>query len=233
MIFLLISIFSFVLLVCDSKIPVIKLFFGFQDRYESSFLIVAGDLKKPISWKQIPEFLENLFPSFPFRFSPYNVKETLRTFGRDGTKTKVLFWSDIRKGLREHKRGHGNLSSQIFVRSVLNPESSIVRNWHSIMVFTAIYHFIVVPIRISFVPWSSMLDSRALYTDLIADGLTLFNLFINANTAYLNSKAAWVTKRYKIIRRIDARVSVGAIPFDWYAQQFFQGQILSFMISSV
>ncbi len=196
------------------------IFWNLQDRYESSFLIVAGDLKKPISWKQIPEFLENLFPSFPFRFSPYNVNETLKIFGRDGTKTKVLFWSDIRKGLREHKRGQGNLSNQLFIRSVLNPESLILKNWHILMLCTAIYHFVVVPIRISFVPWSNMLDSRALYTDLIADGFTLFNLIIHANTAYLNSKASWVTKRYKIIRRIDVRVSLAAIPFDWYGQYF-------------
>jgi hypothetical protein len=140
----------------------------------------------------------------------------MRTFGRDGARTKVLFWSDIRKGLRENKRGNSNLSNRLFIRSVLNPESSIVKNWHSLMVFTAIYHFVVVPIRISFLPWSSMLDSRALYTDLVADGLTVFNFIIHVNTAYLNSRAAWVTKRYKIIRRIDSRVSLGAIPFDWY-----------------
>ena len=178
-------------------------------------MIVAGDLKKPITVKQIPEFLENLFPAFPYRFSSTNIDETLRAFGRDGSKSKLLFWSDIRKGLRERKRGHGNLSSQIFIKSVLNPESSFVRNWQSLMVMVAIYHFVVVPVRISFMPWSSMLDARALYTDLVADGLTLLNLIFHANTAYLNSRAAWVTNRYKIIRKIDFRISVSAIPLDW------------------
>ena len=149
-------------------------------------MIVTGDLKKPITSKQIPEFLENLFPSFPYRFSSYNIEETLQAFGRDGSKSKLLFWSDIRKGLREHKRGHGNFSSQILIKSVLNPDSSIVRNWHSFMVLVAIYHFVVVPVRISFLPWNSMLDPRALYTDLVADLLTVINLLVHINTAYLN-----------------------------------------------
>ena len=83
------------------------------------------------------------------------------------------------------------------------------------MVLVAIYHFVVVPVRISFLPWNSMLDPRALYTDLVADLLTVINLLVHINTAYLNSRAAWVTNRFKIIRRIDFRVSASAIPFDW------------------
>jgi hypothetical protein len=189
---------------------------GFQDRYESAFLIVSGDLKKPISLKQIPEFLDNLLPSFPFRFSGYNVKETMSTFGREGAKTKLLFWSDIRKGLREHKKGKDNISNRYFIKSALNPESFFVKQWAYLLIFVALYHLIVVPIRIGFLPWSSMLDSRALYTDLVADVLTALNLVMCCNTAYLNSKSAWVTNRYKIIRRIDFRVSLSAVPIDWW-----------------
>ncbi len=178
-------------------------------------MIVAGDLKKPISLKQVPEFLENLFPSFPYRFSAFNVKETMSTFGREGPKTKLLFWADIRKGLREHKKGKGSISSQFFIKSALNPESFILRQWQTLLILVALYHFVAVPIRIGFVPWSSMLDSRALYTDLVADVLTVLNLFLCCNTAYHNSKSSWVTKRYKIIRRIDFRVTIAAIPIDW------------------
>jgi hypothetical protein len=187
----------------------------FQDRYESAFLIVSGDLKKPIAVKQVPEFLENLLPSFPYRFSAYNVKETMGAFGREGSKSKHLFWADIRKGLREHRKGKGRLSSQFFIKSALHPESMLLKQWDTIVIFVALYHFIAVPIRIGFVPWNSMLDSRALYTDLAADVLTVLNLVLCCNTAYNNSKSSWVTKRYKIVRRIDFRVSLAAIPIDW------------------
>ena len=95
----------------------------YQDRYESAFLIVSGDLKKPITWKQIPEFLECLFPTFPYRFSSYNINETLRAFGRDGSKSRHLFWSDIRKGLRDRKGNSGSRPNQMLIKTVLNPES--------------------------------------------------------------------------------------------------------------
>ena len=178
--------------------------------------MVTGDLKKPITPKQIPEFLENVFPAFPYRFSSHNVNEVFRAFGREGNNSRLLFWSDIRKGLRENKRGNGSLSSRIFIQYVLHPDSVIVKNWRSFMVLVAGYHFVVVPIRISFTPWKSMLDVQVLYTDLVADGITFLNLVLHVNTAYVNSRATYVTNRYKIIRRIDPRVSVAAVPFDWY-----------------
>jgi hypothetical protein len=187
---------------------------------------VSGDLKKPITQKQIPEFLENLFPAFPYRFSPYNVKETFRAFGREGVKSRLIFWSDIRKALRENKRGTANLSSRTFIKSALNPESSVVKRWNTLVVLVAIYHFVVVPVRISFVPWRSMLDVRALYTDLIADILTFLNLLVQINTAYLNSRASWVTDRYKISRRVDFRVSLSTIPLDWYLDLPFLVNVL-------
>jgi hypothetical protein len=186
-----------------------------QDRYESAYLSVCGDLKKPLSAKQVPFFLESLFPSFPYRFSRYNVSEMLRCFGRDGAKTKLLFWPDIRKGLREHKGQQGDLSRKTLIKSVFNPDATALKFWCSITYLLAFYHFLVVPIRISFLPWKSMLDEHALYTDLVADGFTIMNFVIKANTAYLNSRAMWITNRYKIIRRIDGCVSVSAIPFDW------------------
>jgi hypothetical protein len=178
-------------------------------------MLVAGDLKKPIPSKKIPELLENLFPAFPYRFSSYNVQEVLQVFGRDGTRSKYLFWSDIRKGLRENKKGQGNLSRSIFIKSAFHPESLALRWWGSFMVFVAVYHFIVVPVRITFLPWASMLDIRALGTDLIADSLTVLNLMVHANTAYLGSRATWVTDRYKIVRRLDFAHAVAAVPLDW------------------
>ena len=65
-----------------------------KDLYESAFLMVAGDLKKPIPVQSIPAFLENLFPSFQYRISPYNVREILEVFGRNGVRQVILLNHD-------------------------------------------------------------------------------------------------------------------------------------------
>ena len=178
-------------------------------------MIVVGDLKKPLSKKHIKLFLENLFPSFPYRFSSFNVNETLRIFGREGLKSKLIFWPDIRKGLREHKKLDGKNSEGLLIKSALNPNARVIKYWHATIDFIAVYYFVFVPVRICFTPWNSMLDSRALYTDLVADIATCINFVVLANTAYLNSRAAWVTNRYKLFRKVDLCASISATPFDW------------------
>ena len=55
-------------------------------------------------------------------------------------------------------------------------------------------------VRATFLPWSSMLDLRALATDGLADALTICNVLLLSNTAYRNSKGLLVTNRYKIFR---------------------------------
>jgi hypothetical protein len=176
--------------------------------------MVAGDLKVPINADKVPEFLQILFPSFPYRFSSYNVKELFELFGRNGAKSKELFWSDIRKGLREQKAA-ALQGESIFIGSALNPKSWFARWWTNVMKFIAIYHFLIVPVRITFLPWSSMLDVRALSTDLIVDTLTVLNVLVLTNTAYMSSRATWVTKRVKLLRRIDVGYILAAIPLDW------------------
>ena len=57
-----------------------------QERFESAFLAVSGDLKKPIPAKNIPALIEALFPSFPHNISAFNVREILEVFGRNGVK---------------------------------------------------------------------------------------------------------------------------------------------------
>ena len=175
---------------------------------------VAGDLRKPIPLGDIPEFLETLFPSFPHQFSSYNVLEIMELFGRHGAKSKELYWADVRKGLREHKGTPGNGSS-FMIRSALNPKSRVVEYWNIAMRALAIYYFISVPIRIAFLPWHSMLNVEALGIDLTADALCVINLVVRINTAYINSRAMWVTKRAKIVHKIHFGFFVAAFPFDW------------------
>jgi hypothetical protein len=84
------------------------------------------------------------------------------------------------------------------------------------MSLVGVYHFIVVPIRICFVPWSSMLDIRALCTDLLADIITISNVLVLANISYKNSRAVWITNRYKIIKKVHVGLYIAAVPLDWY-----------------
>jgi hypothetical protein len=185
-----------------------------QSRYESAYIFVAGDLRKPIQREKIGEFLQELFPSFQYPISNYNVKETLDIFGRHGSKSREIFWSDIRKTVREHQ-GNGNTEKGLFIGMVINPRSSIFQKWIALLQLVAIYHFVVVPIRITFLPWSSMIDYRALCSDLVADFFTAVNVIVLANTAVLSSASTWITDRKTLLRNINVGFIVSAIPLDW------------------
>ncbi len=186
-----------------------------QDRYESSYTLVAGDLKKPIAANKIPVLLENLFPSFPYRISRFNVYETLEIFGRNGRLSKQIVWADIRKALRENRGLQSRRNQAVFFKNALNPDSWLLKVWNHFLMLVGLYHFIVVPIRISFLPWLSMTDSRALATDLTADIFTWINVVVKGNTAYRSSRAVWITKRYKLFRKIEIYHILAAIPLDW------------------
>ena len=178
-------------------------------------MLVAGDLKRPISAKRIPELLEMLFPSYPHRFSSYNVQETLEIFGRQGARSRELYWGDVRKGLRERKGASGVGGSSFLIDRAFNPTSWPVQRWRQLIRAVAIYHFIAVPVRIAFLPWPSMLDIRALATDLLADVLTFANVLMLTKTAELSKRGAWITKASKLVRRIHVGYILAAVPLDW------------------
>ena len=148
-----------------------------------------------------------------------DVKEVFELFGRIGVKSKDLFWADIRKGLREQITA--TLQGEpLIIESALNPKSWFTKYWANLMKFVATYHFLIVPVRIMFIPWKSMVDYRALCTDLIADAFTVANVVVLMNTAHLSSRATWVTKRLKILRRMDIGYVIAAVPLDWYCHRF-------------
>ncbi len=116
--------------------------------------------------------------------------------------------------LREQKSQLA-INDYILIGTVLNPTSWLVSYWLILLKAVALYHFVMVPVRISFVPWKKMLDSQALGTDLIADIITILNLPILGNTAYMGSKATWITDKAKIFRRINIGYMIAAVPVDW------------------
>ena len=135
-------------------------------------------------------------------------------FGRHGAKSKEIFWVDVRKAIRD-KQGNITNETSIFLGNVLNPKSLLIKKWKIFMKFVAMYHFLMVPVRIMFLPWSSMIDSRALCSDLVADVFGVMHLFIQANTSYLSSSSTWVTNRSKLLRNVKIGFIIAAIPLDW------------------
>ena len=187
------------------------------ERYESAFISVTGEVGVPIATPAIPSFLEHLFPDFPYRISSHNRDEFLSVFGRDGLKSKQISFADIRKVLKEHSATGGTVGSQPLVHGAFNPVSRGYVRWLRVVGILAVYHYIMVPVRIGFLPWRSMLDWRALCTDLPADVLTAVHLIVVCNTAYQNGKSHFVTSRAKILRRASLNFFFAAIPFDWFA----------------
>ena len=195
-------------------------FFLLQDRYESSFLLVTGDLRKPIPANRIQDFLEILFPSFSDPISSYNIDETLHLFGRHGSKSREIFWSDIRMVIHE-KNGQRRSGELLFIGSVLNPKNRWIQKWWKFMDIVAVYHFLAVPIRISFLPWSNMTEVWPLCTDLIADILIFVHIVIVANTACLSVSSTWITDKYELFRRVEIGFIISSIPMDWYSPLFY------------
>ena len=137
-------------------------------------------------------------------------------FGRNGSDSQHIFWSDFRKIIRERRSGTANYRSDaIFIKSALNPESWAMKIFRKVIMVVSLYYFILVPVRIAFDPWGSMVNINALCTDLVFDALTALNLIVVLNTCYTNSRAAIVTDRMKILRRVNYNYVVAAIPMDW------------------
>ncbi len=186
-------------------------------------------MKKPIPVSKLRDFLNALFPLYPYSISDYNIEEALNIFGRHGAKSKEIFWVDVRKAIRDK---HGNITKKesIFLGKVLNPKSLVMQKWTLFMIVVAIYHFLVVPVRIMFLPWSSMTDFRALCSDLVADILTFSHVLVQANTSYMSSTtSAWVTERSKLMRNVDAGLIVAAIPLDWWVIQYKKPLMLFYL----
>ena len=84
------------------------------------------------------------------------------------------------------------------------------------MRFVALYHFIAVPVRICFMPYSSFTSKWALYTDTPADLAVGVHVALSLNTAIKSEMGTWVTDRGKILRQSDLVCLVAVLPLDWF-----------------
>ena len=195
------------------------------DKYEAAYLLTVGNLTENLTREQIPMFLSLLLPERK-SVSRYNVGEFLQAFAKDGLDSHEVPWSTLRKITREKKRdleSYKDDSEQIFMSEtsayIFNPLCMPIQAWFFFVRFVAIYHLMVVPVRIVYQPFTHPGQLELLSTDLPADILTFLHIFVAANTSYQNKKSRWVLSRVKILKNYAAKSFfvdlLAAFPFDW------------------
>ena len=194
------------------------------DRYEAAYVLTVGNLTEPMPLALVEPYLAVLLPSNK-GFTSVNVIEFLDLFGKDGNESQEVIWSSIRKVIRERARelASGSKAEPIFVKDsayVFNSLSVPIDLWRRLIRLISIYHFLVVPLRITFSPFQSATDPWLLCTDLVADILTFFHIVVSLNTAYLNKRSKWVYSRGKILKhycgtRAFILVLLIVVPLDW------------------
>ena len=186
------------------------------DLYEEAYIKVSGSLTEPIKAERIAVMLSYIFVDFPFRFSHFNAREFLETFGQSGNDRQII-WADMRKVLREHRMGTSLLRDDtLLVGSAINPTLPWVSYLQHIGRLCGVYYFVWVPVRIAFLPFDTFTHKHALASDLTADCLVWAFFILHLNTAYKNSHSKWVTDRYKILIKSDPRFLLGVLPLDWF-----------------
>ena len=85
------------------------------------------------------------------------------------------------------------------------------------MRLVALYHFFMVPIRVSFLPYRHFTSWYALASDGPMDVALGLHVLISLNTAFRDSRSSWVTDRIKIFRETDFICLVASLPIDWFA----------------
>jgi hypothetical protein len=112
-------------------------------------------------------------------------------------------------------------NNDIMVGTALNPHHWMLKVWDRVVRVTALYHVIMVPIRIGFEPFPSMTSKMALSTDLVADFIIFSYWTLSLNMAYKSSKMQWVTSRFRIFKNTDWILMLACLPFEWIV--FFSG----------
>jgi len=149
---------------------------------------------------------------------------TPRLAGKNGIESTSVQWTSIRKITRERAREFAADDDTEYLFSeesglVLNPASRPMRVWYTIVRLVAIYHFIAVPVRVVYRPFSHMYQIELLCTDLPADILTILHILVCLNTSYHNKKSRKVYNRFKIAKHYFSNFFfldlLAAFPLDW------------------
>jgi ankyrin repeat protein/CRP-like cAMP-binding protein len=186
---------------------------------ETEFTRVTGSLTEPLQGESIRQYLKLVMVDFPFSISLENCREFCGLFNKKFEKSTKISYQEIVRQMIAFECNKGQLhvdSSRAFIHSCVNPNFVLVQWFTLLMRLVALYHFLVVPVRISFMPYPSFTSKWALYMDLPADVAVCVHVALSLNTAIKSEFGHWVTDRTKILRQSDLVCLVAVWPLDWF-----------------
>ena len=185
---------------------------------ETDYLRVTGSLTEPLHGENIRQYLKLVMVDFQYSISLEHCREFCGLFNKRFEKSTKISYQEIVRQIAtfEHSKGQISVkSTRVFIHSCINPTFVLVQWFTFLMRLVALYHFLVVPVRICFIPYASFTSKWALYTDLPADLAVGVHVALSLNTAIKSEVGAWVTDRVKILRQSDIVCLVAALPLDW------------------
>ena len=185
-------------------------------RYEQAWLQVVGDLNSPLQTKDLALFIRFVFLDFKHKISSYHCNEFLHIFWKRGKHCEGISWADMKKVIRSK---NSRIPQNLFVDTVLHPESKYMLFVSRTRQFLAVFHFVTFPLRLCFVRSSEgMLGTVSFCIYLVADMYTFLYVIIRCNTAYKSTnRNQWVTERWKIAKKVSNMYFISAMPLDWVA----------------
>jgi len=152
---------------------------------EREFVRVTGALTEPLRGDLIRQYLKYVMVDFPYPISIGNCCEFCELFDKRFDKdTRIAYQEIVRFTTARERSKHLVIidTSVLFVGSSLNPNFILLKGLTFLMRLVVLYHFVMVPVRICFMPHQSFTSLSALETDLPADIAIIAHTLISLNT---------------------------------------------------
>ena len=183
-------------------------------RYQEAYVQTVGSLNPALMDDNIPVYISNLFPHLAHEISYAHCVEFKDIFGKNGTSSVQVSWTDIKKVLQPILSVE---VQSVFLGTVFHPQSKYMTWFWYTMQLVAAYHFVSVPLLLCFVDDSARMDSNLSMSVFIpVDILTFLSTLIQLNTAYKSSRRnVWETNRLRIAKKLGNIGMIPALPLDW------------------
>ena len=189
-------------------------------RCEAAYNLTVGSTSQPLLREQFPRFLALLIPTFKYDDCLY-LKEFVDMFV---PKTQADHTTFVHIQMMVAKRSPSLSTVRppflLAGTMIFHPFSLLIQLWLAFARLIALYHFVAVPVRLTFSRMLSEPSSGILTADLVFDALLLLHVLIMFNTSYQNKKSKWVSDRVRIVKRrlyqAFFTAIIPAMPFDWF-----------------
>lgn len=186
---------------------------------EQEFLRVAGSRNESLQGEKIRKYLTHVMVEHPYAISLDNCHEFCKLFDKKFDKTTKIAYQEIVKLVSPRERNKNSITSNStrpIIGSTINPDFILMRAFIFVMRLVALYHFVMVPVRIAFMPFTSFTSQEALRMDLPADLVVVLHWIVSINTAYKSEVGTWISSRAKILRESDLLLLLAVLPLDWF-----------------